>query len=127
MTLPGGVAYYTLNNQPYMGFAMHGYQGFDNWLYSGYIQDDWRISDSLVIIRASATTSPGARSRTSTKTVWKPHMGVERSPRLGHHREPEDRPRAQWQYYRRTRSYNFWSLTPQGDTIYYLTPEFALN
>jgi len=129
MTLPGGVAYYTLNNQPYIGFAMHGYQAFDNWLYSGYIQDDWRISDSLVI-------NPGLRYNIARgtvpgidETVWKPHMGLE--PRFG---LVWDITKNQTtvlkahigKYYEGTRSYNFWNLTPQGDTIYYLTPEFGV-
>ena len=81
MTIPGGMYFLTLDNEPYMGVTTHGYQGFDNWLFSGYVQDDWRISDSLVI-------NPGLRYNVARgtvpnidETVWKPHMGLE--PRLG--------------------------------------------
>jgi hypothetical protein len=128
MTLPGGVAYYTLNNQPYIGFSTHGYQGFANWLFSGYIQDDWRISDSLVL-------NPGVRYNVARgtvpgidETVWKPHMGLE--PRIGLVWDITKKQKTVLKahfgkYYEGTRSYNFWNLTPQGDTIYYLTPEFG--
>jgi len=129
MTLPGGVAYYTLDNEPYIGFSTHGYQGFDNWLYSGYLQDDWRVSDSLVI-------NPGLRynvARGSVPgidgTVWKPHMGLE--PRLGFVWDVLKNQKTVikahlGKYYEGTRSYNYWNLTPQGDTIYYNTPEFGV-
>jgi len=129
MTLPGGHAYYTLNNEPYMAFETHGYQGFDNWLFSGFIQDDWRIGDNLVI-------NPGLRYNIARgtvpgidETVWKPHMGLE--PRLGFAWDILGNQRTVLKahvgrYYEGTRSYNFWNLTPQNDTIYYLTPEFGV-
>jgi hypothetical protein len=129
MTLPGGVAYYTLDNEPYIGFATHGFQGFDNWLYSGYLQDDWRISDSFVI-------NPGLRYNVARgtvpnidETVWKPHMGLE--PRLGFVWDVLKNQKTVikahiGKYYEGTRSYNYWNLTPQGDTIYYNTPEFGV-
>jgi hypothetical protein len=128
MTYPGGVAYFTLDNEPYMAEATHGYQGFDNWLFSGFIQDDWRISDTFVF-------NPGLRynvARGSVPgidgTVWKPHMGLE--PRLGFVWDILKNQKTVLKahvgkYYEGTRSYNYWNLTPQGDTIYYLTPEFG--
>jgi Carboxypeptidase regulatory-like domain len=129
MTYPGGVAYWTLNNQPYMAEAYHGYLGFDNWLFSGYVQDDWRISDSLVI-------NPGLRYNVARgtvpnvdETVWKPHMGLE--PRLGLVWDILGNQKTVLKahvgkYYEGTRSYNFWTMTPRGDAIEYLTPEFGV-
>ena len=127
MTLPGGVAYYTLDNEPYMAFAQHGYQGFDNWLFSWYLQDDWKITKNLTI-------NPGLRYNIARgtvpgidETVWKPHQGLE--PRIGFAWDVTGRQKTVLKahfgkYYEGTRSYNFWNLTPQGDTIYYLTPDF---
>ena len=129
MTLPGGVAYFTLNNQPYIAYSTHGYLGFDNWLFSGYIQDDWRISDRLVI-------NPGLRYNVARgtvpnldETVWKPHMGLE--PRLGLVWDITGSQRTVLKahigkYYEGTRSYNFWDMTPRGDEIWYQTPEFGV-
>jgi len=129
MTFPGGVAYFTLNNQPYIGYNWHGYQGFDNWLFSFYVQDDWRITDTLVI-------NPGLRYNIARGTVpgidevvWKPHMGIE--PRLGLVWDILGNQRTVLKahvgkYYEGTRSYNFWSMTPQEDQIWYLTPEFGV-
>ncbi len=129
MTLPGGVAYYTLDNQPYMGFSQHGYQGFKNWLFSFYAQDDWRISDSLVINPGLRYNIARGKVPNLDKTVWKPHMGLE--PRLGlvwdiTGNQTTVLKAHAGKYYDGTRSYNYWSMTPQGDTIYYLTPEFGV-
>jgi hypothetical protein len=123
MTIPGGMYFLTLNNQPYLGVKTHGFQGFSNWLFSGYIQDDWRISDSLVI-------NPGLRYNVArgkvpgiSETVWKPHMGLE--PRLGLVWDITGKQstvlKANFgKYYDGTRSYNFWNLTPQTNTENYL-------
>ena len=120
MTIPGGMYFLTLNNQPYMGVTTHGYQGFTNWLFSGYIQDDWRISDSLVInpgLRYNVARGkvPGHRRRPSGSPTWasSPGLGLvwditgNQTTVLKAHIG---------KYYDGTRSYNFWSLTPQGDT-----------
>ncbi len=129
MTYPGGVAYFTLNNEPYIGQNWHGYQGFDNWLTSFYVQDDWRITDTLVI-------NPGLRYNIARgtvpnidETVWKPHMGLE--PRLGLAWDISGKQTTVLKahvgkYYEGTRSYNFWSMTPQEDAIWYQTPEFGV-
>jgi hypothetical protein len=123
MTIPGGIYYLPLNGVPYLGVKEHGYQGFNNWLFSGYIQDDWRISDSLVI-------NPGLRYNVARGTVpnvdevvWKPHMGLE--PRLGivwdiSKNQTTVLKAHVGKYYEGTRSYNFWNLTPQGNVEYYL-------
>ncbi|MCK7499661.1 MAG: TonB-dependent receptor [Comamonadaceae bacterium] len=110
MTLPGGVAYYTLDNEPYMAFAQHGYQGFDNWLFSWYLQDDWKIGKTLTI-------NPGLRYNIARgtvpgidETVWKPHQGLE--PRIGFAWDVTGRQKTVLKahlgkYYEGTRSYNF--------------------
>jgi len=129
MTIPGGVAYFTLDNQPYIGYTEHGYQGFSNWLISEYIQDDWKIGKTLTI-------NPGLRYNTARgkvpgidETVWKPHQGLE--PRIGVVWDISGRQttvlKAHFgKYYEGTRSYNYWNLTPQGDQIWYQTPEFGV-
>ncbi len=129
MTYPGGVAYYTLDNQPYMGFSTHGYQGFNNWLFSFYVQDDWRINDSLVLNPGLRYNIARGKVPNVDETVWKPHMGIE--PRLGLVWDITGTQKTVLKahvgkYYDGTRSYNYWSMTPQGDTTYYLTPEFGV-
>ncbi len=129
MFYPGGVAYYTLDNEPYMAEAYHGYQGFDHWLVSFYAQDEWRISKNVVI-------NPGVRYSLARGTVpnvegtvWKPHMTPE--PRIGlvwdimgNHNTVL---KAHFgKYYEGTRAYYFWNMTPQEDITYYLTPEFGV-
>ncbi len=128
MTINGGVAYFDLNHEPYMAYTEHGHKGFSNIRWSFFLQDDWKITDSLVI-------NPGIRyglERGSVpgidQTVWKPHMGLE--PRIGLTWDIFKNQRTvlkahYGKYNDGVRSYNYWDLTPSGDQIYYLVPEWG--
>ncbi len=123
MTIPGDMYFLTLDNQPYLGVKTHGYQGFSNWLFSFYVQDDWRINDSLVLNPGLRYNIARGKVPNIDETVWKPHMGIE--PRLGLVWDITGKQTTVLKahigkYYDGTRSYNFWSLTPQGDTENYL-------
>jgi hypothetical protein len=117
----GGVTYYDLNGQPYQaqywGFKSWGI----NWRYTGYAQDDWKVSDSLVInpglrfsmIRGSI---PDLNQTVYTPNNLEPRIGVVWDIAKDHKTVVKFH---YGRYFEGSKSYYFSNLQPSADTINY--------
>lgn len=117
----GGMTYYDLEGDPYLAVSWTFKSMGVNWRYTGFVQDDWVISDSFVI-------NPGLRFsliRGSipdlNRTVYKPNN---LEPRIGMVWNVAGKQKTVFKahygrYYEGTKSYYFSRLQPSPDTIYY--------
>jgi hypothetical protein len=117
----GGYTFWDLNGEPFMAYEWSYKSDGLNWRYTGFAQDDWKISESLVL-------NPGLRFsliRGSipdlSKTFYTPNN---LEPRIG----------AVWdvakdhktvvkfhygRYFEGSKSYYFSNLQPSPDSVYY--------
>ncbi len=125
---PDKVVYYDFNGAPYLALKTKFEQWAVNARYSFYAQDDWRISDTLVI-------NPGLRFNiyrgsipALNKTVYKP-TNIE--PRLGFvwdlFRDHNTVLKAHiGRYNESSKTYYFANMTPMADSTYYsVLPNWA--
>lgn len=120
--ITGNVTYYDWDGQPYSA-SFWGYKSWGvNWRYTGFVQDDWKISDALVI-------NPGLRFSMIRGTVpdlgdtvvYKPNN---LEPRLGVVWDifPDHKTVLKahvGRYYEGSKSYYFSNLQPNPDTVSY--------
>ena len=117
----GGFTYWNLSGEPYMANAWSYKSDGINWRYTGYVQDSWKVSDSIVL-------NPGLRFsmiRGSIpdlgRTVYSPNN---LEPRIGLVWDLDRSHRTAvklhyGKYNEGTKSYYFSNLQPSPDTIYY--------
>jgi len=118
---PDKVVYYDWNGAPYIAFKMLYKQDAINYRYSFYIQDSWKVSDSLVL-------NPGLRFNIYRgqvpdlgKTVYKPENF---EPRVGFvwdvFKDHNTALKAHFgRYNESSKTYYFASMTPMSDQTYY--------
>jgi len=117
----GGFTYWNLDGEPYQAYAWSYKSDGINWRYTGYVQDSWKVSDSLVLnpglrfsmIRGSI---PDLARTVYSPTNLEPRIGlvwdIERSHRTAvklHYGK----------YFEGSKSYYFSNLQPSPDSIFY--------
>jgi len=118
---PDQVVYYDWERQPYLAFKMHYKQDAINYRYSFYVQDDWKVSESLVI-------NPGLRFNIYRgqvpdldQTVYTPENF---EPRIGFvwdiFKDHNTVLKGHYgRYNESSKTYYFASMTPSSDQTYY--------
>ena len=117
----GGLTYYDLDGQPYLATSWGYLSKGVNWRYTGYAQDDWKVSDSLVInpglrfslIRGSI---PDLRQTVYKPENLEPRIGVVWDVSKNHMTVVKVH---YGRYYEGTKSYYFSNLQPSPDTVNY--------
>jgi hypothetical protein len=125
----GGVWYQDYLHQPYLGIYFEFLEDGRSRRYTGYLQDSWKITDSLVI-------NPGLRYGITTgeipmtgETVYKPASLVE--PRIGLvwdiFKDYRTVLKAHYgRYYEGTKTWYYTLMTPTVDTVMYAVwPEWS--
>ncbi|HUM33683.1 MAG TPA: TonB-dependent receptor [Candidatus Saccharicenans sp.] len=124
----GGIVYYDLNGEPYQAESWGTRLWGENWRFTGYIQDSWSVSKSLVINPGLRYTLIRGKVPDLQRTVYKPEN---LEPRIGLNwivgKNQKTVLKAHYgRYFEGTKVYYFSDLTPSPDTITYLVgPEWS--
>jgi hypothetical protein len=125
----GGVAYNDFDGEPFYAVSSTYKSWGVNWRYTGYVQDDWKITNALVISPGLRYTFIRGSIPDLNATVYKPQNF---EPRFGIVLDLSGKQttvlKAHYgKYYEGTKSYYFSSLQPSPDTIYYtVNPDWSL-
>jgi len=123
----GGFVYYDFYHQPYMAMSMLYREWAINWRSTFYAQDDWKVSNSLVLNPGLRYTVIRGSIPDLKQTVYKPEFF---DPRFGFtwdiFKDHKTVLKAHYgMYHEGTKTYYFSMLTPMSDIKYYLVPEWG--